>query len=172
MVPDFELPDEEGRPRRLSELADGHPVVLFFYPAAMTYGCTKESCHFRDMAAEFEAVGRPPGRHQCRLGREAEAILGQAQLRLPAALGSGRCRRHHLRVRRRIHLLTPTKRATFVIGPDLRLIDVVRSEVRMNVHADRALEILRNSSSPRPDPGRNLPAVDRPPTFDLRAMGG
>lgn len=31
--------------------------MLFFYPAALTPGCTKESCHFRDLAAEFEAVG-------------------------------------------------------------------------------------------------------------------
>src|SRR5665811_2440434 len=56
-APDFELPDEDGHPRKLSELAASGPVVLFFYPAALTYGCTKESCHFRDMKAEFEAVG-------------------------------------------------------------------------------------------------------------------
>src|SRR3954452_21466134 len=56
-VPDFELPDQDGTPRSLSKiLADG-PLVLFFYPAAMTTGCTKEACHFRDLAAEFEAAG-------------------------------------------------------------------------------------------------------------------
>jgi len=32
------------------------PVVLFFFPAAMTKGCTKESCHFRDLASEFAAL--------------------------------------------------------------------------------------------------------------------
>src|ERR1700709_2073803 len=52
-VPDFELPDQTGTPRRLSSLLVAGPVVLFFYPAAMTTGCTKEACHFRDMAAEF-----------------------------------------------------------------------------------------------------------------------
>ena len=57
LAPDFELPDEDGVPRKLSELAASGPVVLFFYPAAMTPGCTIESCHFRDMKAEFEAVG-------------------------------------------------------------------------------------------------------------------
>ena len=46
-------------------------------------------------------------------------------------------------VRRRFTKLSPTKRATFIIGPDLRVIDVIQSEVRMSVHADRALEILR-----------------------------
>src|SRR6266566_692839 len=56
-VEDFELPDETGTRRKLSEFLSDGPVVLFFYPAAMTYGCTKESCHFRDLAAEFDAVG-------------------------------------------------------------------------------------------------------------------
>jgi len=46
-------------------------------------------------------------------------------------------------VRRRITVLTPTKRATFVIGTDLRVLGVIKSEVRMNLHADKALEILR-----------------------------
>src|SRR4249919_3321341 len=57
VVPNFELSDEDGTPRKLSdELAKG-PVVLFFYPRALTGGCTKESCHFRDLAGEFAAVG-------------------------------------------------------------------------------------------------------------------
>ena len=57
IVEDFELPDETGTPRKLSEFLAKGPVVLFFYPAAMTYGCTKESCHFRDLGAEFAALG-------------------------------------------------------------------------------------------------------------------
>src|SRR3954451_14285768 len=72
-VPDFELPDQEGKPRRLSEfLADG-PIVLFFYPAAMTPGCTKEACHFRDLAAEFAAVGAS------RVGISADEVEKQAE---------------------------------------------------------------------------------------------
>src|SRR5258708_23953115 len=56
-VGDFELPDQTGTPRQLSDFLANGPVVLFFYPAAMTYGCTKEACHFRDIAAEFGAAG-------------------------------------------------------------------------------------------------------------------
>src|SRR5919107_4325687 len=56
-VEDFELPDQDGTPRRLSTLLADGPVVLFFYPAAMTAGCTAEACHFRDLAAEFAAAG-------------------------------------------------------------------------------------------------------------------
>jgi thioredoxin-dependent peroxiredoxin len=147
-VPDFELPDEDGRPRRLSELADGHPVVLFFYPAAMTYGCTKESCHFRDLAAEFEAVGAR------RVGISADSVEKQKQFSdkhsfdYPLLSDPDGAVATTFGVRRRFTALTPTKRATFVIGPDLRLIEVIRSEARMNVHADRALEVLRSSGSP------------------------
>ena len=57
VVDDFELPDETGTPRRLGDLLAAGPLVLFFYPAAMTAGCTKESCHFRDLKREFAEVG-------------------------------------------------------------------------------------------------------------------
>src|SRR6266516_4395531 len=68
VVPDFELPDEDGTVRRLSdELAKG-PVVLFFYAKAMTSGCTKESCHFRDLAADFAAAGAQ------RIGISADSV--------------------------------------------------------------------------------------------------
>src|SRR5438067_8348477 len=56
-VEDFELPDETGTRRKLSEFLSEGPVVLFFYPAAMTPGCTKEACHFRDLATEFKEAG-------------------------------------------------------------------------------------------------------------------
>ncbi len=46
-APDFTLPDETGTPRRLSAYR-GKPVVLYFYPADDTPGCTKEACAFRD----------------------------------------------------------------------------------------------------------------------------
>ena len=84
-APDFELPDETGTPRKLSELLQSGPVVLFFYPAAMTSGCTKESCHFRDLAAEFDGGGRAAGGHQRRRGRQAAAVLREARVRLPVA---------------------------------------------------------------------------------------
>ncbi len=59
-LPISRLPDQTGTPRTLSGFLESGPVVLFFYPAAMTYGCTKESCHFRDLQAEFKAVGAQP----------------------------------------------------------------------------------------------------------------
>src|SRR6202521_1140668 len=73
IVDDFELPDQTGTKRTLSELLADGPVVLFFYPAAMTYGCTKESCHFRDLKADFDAVGAT------RIGISADPVDKQLQ---------------------------------------------------------------------------------------------
>src|ERR1700689_5238902 len=72
-VVDFDLPDQPGTPRKLSALLSNGPVVLFFYPAAMTPGCTKEACHFRDLAAEFAAVGAN------RVGISTDAVQKQAK---------------------------------------------------------------------------------------------
>jgi peroxiredoxin Q/BCP len=55
-VPDFELPDQTGTARSLTSLLAGGPVVLFFYPAAMTPGCTKEACDFRDSVPNFGRI--------------------------------------------------------------------------------------------------------------------
>ena len=46
-APEFSLPDENNRVRRLSEYR-GRPVVLYFYPKDDTAGCTTEACNFRD----------------------------------------------------------------------------------------------------------------------------
>ncbi|GHD20954.1 thioredoxin-dependent thiol peroxidase [Nocardiopsis kunsanensis] len=58
-APDFTLNDADGRPVTLSQvLAEtGKRVVLYFYPAAMTPGCTTEACDFRDNLREFESAG-------------------------------------------------------------------------------------------------------------------
>ena len=48
-------------------------MVLFFYPAAMTGGCTKEACHFRDLAAEFEEAGAQ------RVGISTDPVAKQKQ---------------------------------------------------------------------------------------------
>ena len=48
-APDFTLPDQHGEPVRLSALLSNGPVVLYFYPADFTPGCTKEACDLRDI---------------------------------------------------------------------------------------------------------------------------
>jgi peroxiredoxin Q/BCP len=142
LVADFELPDERGTPRTLIGLLGEGPIVLFFYPAAMTPGCTAESCHFRDLAGEFAEVGARP------VGISADPVDKQRQFADKHTFGFSLLSDADGAVARRFGVrrnlgLAPTKRQTFVIGQDRRVIAVVRSEIRMNVHADRALAALR-----------------------------
>jgi peroxiredoxin Q/BCP len=55
-APDFELKDETGTLRRLSEFA-GKDVVLYFYPKDETPGCTTEACNFRDDYSAYQKAG-------------------------------------------------------------------------------------------------------------------
>ncbi len=56
VAPDFTLPDDAGGQLSLSDLR-GRKVVLYFYPTAMTAGCTKQACGFRDNYNDFEQAG-------------------------------------------------------------------------------------------------------------------
>jgi len=143
VVDDFELPDQDGKPRRLSEFLETGPVVLFFYPAALTAGCTAESCHFRDLAAEFAKVGAQ------RVGISRDAVDRQKEFAEKNAFDypllsdpDGTVARA-FGVRRSVALgALVTKRATFVIDPGRRVREVIHSEINMNAHADRALQAL------------------------------
>ncbi|MEU6591765.1 peroxiredoxin [Streptomyces sp. NPDC046881] len=139
---DFALPDETGTTRRLTDLLADGPVVLFFYPAALTPGCTAEACHFRDLAAEFAAVGaRPVGISGDTVDKQQE-FAGRHGLGMPLLSDADGAVRERFGVRRGFSL-APTRRVTFVIAQDRTVLDIVRSELRMNTHADRALAALR-----------------------------
>ena len=146
LVPDFELPDQDGKPVRLAELLVQGPVVLFFYPAAMTPGCTKEACHFRDLAAEFAAAGAqrvgisadPPAKQREFADRHGfdYPLLSDEDGAIARQFGVQRGG-----VVRRLGL--PVKRQTFVIGTDRRVVAAIASELNMDRHADEALAAVR-----------------------------
>jgi peroxiredoxin Q/BCP len=147
-VPEFELPDQTGTTRSLSSLLAGGPIVLFFYPAAMTPGCTKEACHVRDLAGEFDAVGAS------RVGISTDAVDKQAKFSdsqrfdYPLLSDTGGKVAEQFGVKRGLlGKFMPVKRTTFVIDTDRKVLDVISSEVNMDTHADKALEILRARSS-------------------------
>ncbi len=120
LVEDFSLPDETGTPRSLTGLLAEGPVVLFFYPAALTPGCTAEACHFRDLAAEFRAVGALP------VGISSDGVERQQEFAERHSLGYPLLSDPDGTVRERFGVkrgfsLAPTKRVTFVIGRDRRV---------------------------------------------------
>jgi thioredoxin-dependent peroxiredoxin len=142
LAPDFELPDQEGTTRRLGEFLEKGPVVLFFYPAALSPGCTRESCHFRDLASEFAEVGAQ------RVGISADPVEKQHKFAdkhgfdYPLLSDEDGTVAAQFGVKRALPLL-PNKRATFVIGTDRRVTTVIASEINMAKHADLALDALR-----------------------------
>lgn len=139
-APDFTLPDQSGTQVSLAGLLKAGPVVLFFYPKAMTAGCTKESCHFRDLASEFAAVGAQ------RVGISADGVDRQAQFAqkhdfdYPLLSDPDRVAAGLFGVKRPGPLLN--RRATFVIGTDGIILASFSSELNMEMHADKALQIL------------------------------
>ena len=143
VVADFELPDQDGVPRRLSDFLAGGPVVLFFYPAAMSSGCTAEACSFRDLAAEFRDAGAQrvgisrdkPSKQKkwAELNSFDYPLLSDPDSSVASSLG----------VKRKLPLgPLSTKRITLVIDTDRTVLEVIHSETNMRAHAAQALETL------------------------------
>jgi peroxiredoxin Q/BCP len=57
VAPEFILPDENGNDVSLSDLLQQDALILYFYPADFTPGCTKEACAFRDLHGDILSVG-------------------------------------------------------------------------------------------------------------------
>jgi peroxiredoxin Q/BCP len=56
-APEFTLPDETGTDRSLTELLSAGAIVLYFYPADFTPGCTSQACQLRDLHTEIQRAG-------------------------------------------------------------------------------------------------------------------
>jgi thioredoxin-dependent peroxiredoxin len=147
VAPDFMLRDNHGAQWRLSDECRKGPVAMFFYPAAMTIGCTAQSCRFRDLGAEFGALGAQ------RVGVSAsdqqlqQAFSETNELDFPL-LSDTDGAVAALYGARRAFSPRPTKRATYVISRERLVVGIVTSELRMRAHADRSLEIIRDLPVP------------------------
>ena len=144
-APDFTLQDQSGETRSLGELLTDGPVTLFFYPKAMTSGCTAESCHFRDLGSEFEAAGAQ------RVGISADPPDRQARFDEKNGLGFTLLSDPDKLVASQFGVKRPgplfNKRATFVIDTDRTILAAISSELNMDRHADEALAALGARSS-------------------------
>ena len=143
LAPDFSLTDQNGQTQQLSTLLTNGPVVLFFYPAAMTSGCTKEACSFRDNASAFGDF------HAQRVGISMDDVAKQAEFSsqhnfdYPLLADTDGAVAKSYGVKRAIGLLK-VKRTTFVINQDRTIRAVISSEFNMNAHVDQALAALAN----------------------------
>jgi peroxiredoxin Q/BCP len=136
---EFKLPNQEGEVVSSDDFA-GKRYVMFFYPRAMTPGCTTESCDFRDSYAEFNQAGYdvigvspdPPARNL--KFKEKEGLnfdlLSDEEHTLADALGAWGEKTLYGKISRGLI------RSTFVIGPDGNVEKAYRN-VRASGHVDR-----------------------------------
>jgi peroxiredoxin Q/BCP len=118
---EFTLKDQEGQPISRSDFSGKH-LIVFFYPAAMTPGCTAEACDFRDrygdlQAAGFELVGVSPDKPERNARfREKEGLpfplLSDEDHKVAEAFGAWGTKL--LYGKESVGLI----RSTFVLGPD------------------------------------------------------
>lgn len=141
-APDFTLPDETGRPVHLAEVLNRGPVLLFFYPADFTPGCTREVCSLRDVhtplvIAGTTVLGVSPQTSDSHLRFRS---LHQLPFRLLAdprreVIGAYGCAGPFGLVRR----------TSYLIGADGNVLEAIRADLRIGRHRDFA---LRAASSP------------------------
>ena len=133
-APDFALPDQDGQEQRLSRLLNGQALILYFYPADFTPGCTKEACDLRDLHTQILAAGlrvvgvspQPPDSHRrfrdqhalpFTLLSDVEKIAIKA-FDVDGPFGIG------------------VRRATFLLDPQRQIIDAVLADLRISRHQE------------------------------------
>ena len=132
VAPDFELADQSGRKRTLSSLLSDGPLILYFYPADFTPGCTREACSFRDLQqdlvkANLRVVGVSPqdadshrrfaekhGLNFTLLADPEKKVIKAYDVDGPLGIG--------------------VRRGTYLIGRDGRIRDAVLADFRIGAH--------------------------------------
>ena len=148
LVDEFELPDQTGTKRKFSDFLTDGPAVLFFYPAAGTPGCTAGG-------VPLPGPGKGIRRSGCvSRGISTDAVDKQAKFSdnhhfdFPVLSDADGTVASTFGVKRGLlGKFMPVKRTTFVIDTDRKVLEVISSEVNMNTHADKALEVLRAQGS-------------------------
>jgi len=140
-IPDLTVTTHDGTVTTLSALAGGGALVVFFYPRAFTAGCTAQACHFRDLGAEFAVLGasrvgvsRDGTDTQARFVAEHDfdyPLIADRDGEVSRTFGSKRVGP------------VPSRRQTYVLDGDLTVLGVISDELRMDRHADDALDLLR-----------------------------
>jgi peroxiredoxin Q/BCP len=147
-APEFTLPDETGKDRSLTELLSAGAIVLYFYPADFTPGCTRQACVLRDLHKEIESAGlRVVGVSP--QSPESHARF-KAKYNLPFVLLSD----EHKVVTKMYGVNGPlgigVRRASYLIDASRRIRDFVLADFRIGRHADfvRKAVLLRATVNP------------------------
>jgi thioredoxin-dependent peroxiredoxin len=144
-APAFTLAADDGSKVKLSDLK-GSPVVIYFYPADDTPGCTREACAFRDRSAELKKLGAKV------FGVSPDDVASHVKFRDKYSLNFplladpdhavaekfGAWREKNMYGKKSMGIV----RSTFLIGPDGVIKKVWRS-VKVDGHDEKVLEALR-----------------------------
>jgi len=133
-APEFTLPDQDERDVSLTSLLNQGPLVLFFYPADFTPGCTREVCVVRDLFGDLVKQGMnaagvspqsPKSHREFRakhnlpftlLSDEAKAVVKMYEVNGPLGIG--------------------VRRVTYLIDPARNIRDAVLADFRIGLHED------------------------------------
>jgi peroxiredoxin Q/BCP len=147
-APDFELPDQDGNPVKLSELR-GQPVVVYFYPKADTPGCTTQACGVRDRRADYAKAGArvlgisPDPVKKVKKFHDKQAL----DFTLLADEDHAVAEAYGVWVEKSMYGRTywGAERTTFIIGPDGKVAEVLR-KVKPAEHDALVLKALEGAS--------------------------
>lgn len=137
LAPDFTATDQDGNRVRLADLR-GRPVVLYFYPADDTPGCTREACAFRDRIEAFRSAGALVFGVSTQDEASHREFRDKYALNFPLLADPTKelCRRYNA-----LGLLGVAKRVTYVIGPE-GTIRAAFHKVDPKGHEDEALRAV------------------------------
>ena len=145
-APEFTLPDETGRDRSLTELLSAGAIVLYFYPADFTPGCTRQACVLRDLHTEIESAGlrvvgispQSPNSHTrfkakyqlpfVLLSDEQKTVIKMYGVNGPLGIG--------------------VRRATYLIDASRRVRDVVLADFKIGRHSDFVRKAIMLRAAP------------------------
>jgi len=144
-APEFDLPDQDGRRHTLKSLLADGPLILYFYPADFTPGCTKEACSFRDLhqdllKARLRVVGVSPqdveshrrfadqhGLNFPLLADPDKAVVKAYDLNGPLGIG--------------------VRRGTYLISRDGKIQDSILADLRIGAHEAFVLNAIKSGAT-------------------------
>ena len=148
-APNFTLPDQDRRKVALAQLLEDGPVVLYFYPADFTPGCTKEACTIRDMHDEIAAAGMRV------VGIAPQDAASHARFRDKHGLPFTLLADPEKTVIKAYDVDGPlgigVRRATFLVGADGAIKDAVLADIRIGRHEEFIRAAIAAAPSARQD---------------------
>jgi len=147
-APDFVVRDDQGRDVTLKDLLVDGPLILYFYPADFTPGCTREACTIRDLHSDIQAAGLTVAGISPQDSDSHRRFSEQHNLPFRLLCDPDKV------VIRMYDVDGPfsvgVRRATFLIDQDRSIRDAVLADVRIGRHAtfiEQVIELSRSSGN-------------------------